>query len=279
MFKEYFMHTSSRSPLYQLRQALAAVAVAITLVAAPAAAQEQPLRVGVTAGPHAQIGEVVKQHAEKQGLQVKLIEFSDFIQPNAALDAGDLDINIYQHRPFLESQNSARGYKLTPVANAVVQQMGLYSKRHKSLADLPNGARIAIPNDPTNGARALLVLQAAKLIELNPGITVTASLFDIAENPKKLKFVEIEAAQLPHSLADVDAAAVNSAYAIPAGLSPTKDSLALETQDAEFAVVVIAAREDNKADPRIARFVKAYQSDETKQFVEKTFPGAYTTAW
>lgn len=271
------MKVSVRRALRPLQIAL--VSVSLMAGMAAVAAPEAALRVGVTAGPHAQMGEVVKQVAHEQGLAVELVEFSDFIQPNAALDAGDLDINIYQHRPFLQSQNAMRGYKLVPVANGVVQQMGIYSKRHKTLADLPNGALVAIPNDPTNGARALLVLQAAKLITLKDGITVTASLFDIADNPKKLKFVEVDAAQLAHSLADVDAAAVNSAYAIPAGLSPSKDSLALEDKNAEFAVVVIAAREDNKDDPRIARFVKAYQSEELKQFVEKTFPGAYTVTW
>jgi len=247
--------------------------------ASPVLAQDKPLRVGVTAGPHAQIGEVVKQVAAGQGLEITLIEFSDFIQPNAALDAGDIDVNTYQHRPFLASQNSMRGYKLTPVGDGVVQQMGIYSKRYTALSELPDGARVAIPNDPTNGARALLVLQAAELIKLKPGVTVTASPFDVVENPKKLKFIEIEAAQLPHSLVDVDAAAVNSAYAVQAGLSPSKDALTLESKDAEFAVVVIAAREDNKDDPRVAGFVKAYRSDEVKQFVETTFPGAYTTTW
>ncbi|MCW3154100.1 MetQ/NlpA family ABC transporter substrate-binding protein [Achromobacter spanius] len=263
----------------RLRHTLAIFAAVLGFAGTQAMAQDAELKVGVTVGPHAQIGEVVQQVAAKQGLKVKLIEFSDFIQPNAALDAKELDLNIYQHKPFLDSQNKARGYKLVPVATAVVQQMGIYSKRLKSLDDLPQGGKVAIPNDPTNGARALLVLQAAKLITLKDGVTVTASLFDVVENPKKLKFIEIEAAQLPHSLADVDAAAVNSAYAIPAGLSPAKDALALESKDAPFAAVVIAAREDNKNDPRIARFIKAYQSDEVKAFVAKQFPGAYSTSW
>lgn len=264
----------------RLRHTLAALATLIGFAAAaPAMAQDAELKVGVTVGPHAQIGEVVQQVAARQGLKVKLVEFSDFIQPNAALDAKELDLNIYQHKPFLESQNKARGYKLVPVATAVVQQMGIYSKRVKSLDDLQPGAKVAIPNDPTNGARALLVLQAAKLIKLKDGVTVTASLFDVVDNPKKFKFVEIEAAQLPHSLADVDAAAVNSAYAIPAGLSPAKDALVLESKEAPFAAVVIAAREDNKNDPRIARFIKAYQSDEVKAFVAQKFPGAYSTSW
>jgi len=242
-------------------------------------AQDAELKVGVTAGPHAQIGEVVKGVAEKQGLKVRLIEFSDFIQPNAALAAGEIDINIYQHVPFLESQNKARGYKLVPVASAVVQQMGVYSRRVTSLDALREGAQVAIPNDPTNGARALLVLQAGGLIKLKDGVTVTATPFDVVKNPKKIRFVEIEAAQLPHSLADVDAAAVNSSYAIPAGLSPQKDALTLEDKTAQFAVVVIAARENNRDDPRIARFIRAYQSDEVKAFVHKTFPGAYDTSW
>ncbi|WP_241063373.1 MetQ/NlpA family ABC transporter substrate-binding protein [Achromobacter xylosoxidans] len=264
----------------RLRHTLAALATLIGFAAAaPAMARDAELKVGVTVGPHAQIGEVVQQVAARQGLKVKLVEFSDFIQPNAALDAKELDLNIYQHKPFLESQNKARGYKLVPVATAVVQQMGIYSKRVKSLDDLQPGAKVAIPNDPTNGARALLVLQAAKLIKLKDGVTVTASLFDVVDNPRKLKFVEIEAAQLPHSLADVDAAAVNSAYAIPAGLSPAKDALVLESKEAPFAAVVIAAREDNKNDPRIARFIKAYQSDEVKAFVAQKFPGAYSTSW
>lgn len=264
----------------KLKKTLLCATLTLGLAIPPLAiAQEAPLKVGVTVGPHAQISEVARQVAEKQGLQVKLIEFSDFIQPNAALDTKEIDLNIYQHRPFMNAQNSARGYKLVPVADAVVQLMGIYSSRYKNLDELPAGATIAIPNDPSNGARALLVLQAAKLITIKEGVTTTASLFDIEENPKKLKFVEIEAAQLPHSLKDVDAAAVNSAYAIPAGLDPAKDTLALEDEKADFAVVVIAGREDNKDDPRVARFIKAYQSDEVKAFVEKTFPGAYFTAW
>ncbi|MFQ1064704.1 MetQ/NlpA family ABC transporter substrate-binding protein [Bordetella trematum] len=260
-------------------RSLLAAGAALLLAAGASAQSAAPLVVGVTVGPHAQIGEVAQRVAERDGLAVKLVEFSDFIQPNAALDAGEVDVNIYQHRPFLEAQNRARGYRLAPVAGAVVQQMGVYSRRHASLQDLPVGAKVAIPNDPTNGARALLVLQAAGLIKLKPGVTVEASPFDIAENPRKIKIIEIEAAQLAHSLADVDAAAVNSAYAIPAGLSPAKDALALESADAPFAVVVIAAREDRRDDPRIARFVKAYQSDEVKDFVAKQFPGAYTTSW
>ena len=268
-----------QSPLRRLLQFDGAVATVSLVHLSPVHAQDDVLRVGVTAGPHAQMGEVVQKVAKEKGLEVRLVEFNDFIQPNAALDAGDIDINIYQHVPFLESQNEMRGYKLVPVGNGVVQLMGVYSNRYDSIDELPEGGTIAIPNYPTNGARALLVLQAAELIKLKEGVTVTASPFDIVENPKKFRFIEIEAAQLPHSLSDVDAAAVNSAYAVQAGLSPTDDSLTLESSDAQFAVVVIAAREDNKDDPRIATYVESYRSDELKAFVEETFKGAYTTTW
>lgn len=185
-FKENFMLQSSLQPFRQALQSLAAVALMSVMCSSPAAAQDTTLRVGVTAGPHAQIGEVVKQVAEKQGLDLRLIEFNDFIQPNAALDAGDIDLNIYQHLPFLESQNSTRGYKLAPVGDAVVQLMGIYSKKHSSIDEIPEGGRIAIPNDPTNGARALLVLQDAGLIKLKDGVTVTASPSISSKTPRSL---------------------------------------------------------------------------------------------
>ncbi|MDO5289426.1 MAG: MetQ/NlpA family ABC transporter substrate-binding protein [Pseudomonadota bacterium] len=235
--------------------------------------------IGVTAGPHAQIAEVAKQVAEKNGLKVKLVEFSDFIQPNAALAQGQLDANIYQHRPFLDAQNKDRGYQLVPVAAAVRQQMGVYSKKVRKLADLPERARIGIPNDPTNGSRALLVLAAQGLIQLKDGVGTRASVLDIAANPKKLRFIELEAAQLPRSLGDLDAAAVNSSYAVAAGLSPTGDSLALEGTDTPYVTVLIATRAGHERDPALQAFVKAYQSPEVRQFIDTTFKGAYTAAW
>lgn len=265
---------------HRFSKILSVITLAVSMtVGTHAAAQDKPLLIGVTAGPHAQITNAAKQVAEKQGLSVKVVEFSDFIQPNAALDNKDLDLNIYQHRPFLNVQNKTRGYHLVPVAQAVTQLMGVYSNQYKSLNDLPQGAKIAIPNDPSNGARALLVLQSAGLIKIKDGVTTTASVFDVVDNPKKIKLIEVEAAQVPHALKDVDAAAVNSNYAIQAKLNPAKDAIYLEKKDAEYAVILIVAREDNKNDPRIARFVKAYQSDEVKAFIEKTFPGAYFPAW
>lgn len=255
---------------------IAALAVALVL---PVHGQEKALRVGVTAGPHAQITEVARKVAEREGLRIQIVEFTDFIQPNAALANGELDANIYQHVPFLQNQNKARGYKLVPVADGVVQQMGVYSRKVKSLKDLPEGARVGIPNDPTNGARALLVLDDQGLVKLKPGAGVTASVLDIVENPKKIRIVELEAAQLPRSLDDLDAAAVNTNYAIPAGLHPSKDAIAVEKPNSPFAVVVIATRDDNRSNPDVAKLVRAYRSEEVKQFVDKTFNGAYRTSW
>lgn len=261
-----------------LLQSLALVAVA-TVAPLTVHAAEGSVTIGVTSGPHAQITEVAKRVAEKNGLKVKIVEFGDFIQPNAALSQGELDANIYQHQPFMDAQNKDRGYKLVPVARAVNQQMGVYSKKLKSLADLKTGARVGIPNDPTNGSRALMVLAAQNLIELKPGAGARASVLDIAANPKKLRFVELEAAQLARSLDDLDAAAVNSSYAVAAGLSPQKDSLALEATDTPYVTVLIATRAGHEKDAGLQAFIKAYQSPEVRQFIDTQFKGAYTAAW
>ena len=265
----------------RLRRSLALLSVllgfAAGTVATPASAQDAELKVGVTVGPHAQIGEVVREVAARDGLKVKLVEFSDFIQPNAALDAKELDLNIYQHKPFLDAQNKARGYHLVPVATAVVQQMGIYSKRVSKLDDLPPGAKVAIPNDPTNGARALLVLQAARLITL------------AGRDRDRLAVRYRRESQEPEVHRDRGRAAAALAQGRgrrrrelglrhPGRPVARQDALALKA-DAPFAPVVIAAREDNKSDPRIARFIKAYQSDEVKAFVARQFPGAYATSW
>ena len=174
--------------------------------------QDKPLKIGVTAGPHAQILEQVKKIAEKDGLKIQIVEFSDYIQPNAALAAGDLDANSYQHKPYLDQQVKDRGYKIVPVGYTVNFPIGIYSKKVKCLNDLKEGARVGIPNDPTNGGRVLLVLQDKGLIKLKPerGSRPRRST---CENPKKIKFVEVDAAQLPRTLDDLDASAINTNYA------------------------------------------------------------------
>jgi D-methionine transport system substrate-binding protein len=245
----------------------AALAAAVSV---PAAAQDKPLKVGVTAGPHAQVFEAVKKVAERDGLKVQIVEFSDFVQPNAALAAGDLDLNSYQHLPYLEAQIKDRGYKFVSVGYTVTFPMGIYSKKVKSLKDVAEGARVGIPNDPTNGGRGLLLLQAEGLLKLKPDAGLKATPLDIAENPKKLKIIELDAAQLPRALGDLDIAAVNGNYAETAGLDPAKEAIALEGPQGPYTCV-IAVREEDKEKPWVARLQKAYHSDEVKQFIRATF--------
>ena len=211
----------------RLLRGLLAASIAAFAVGASAQANDKPLKIGVTAGPHAQIFEVVKKIAEKDGLKIQVVEFSDYVQPNAALAAGDLDANSYQHQPYLDNTVKDRGYKIVSIAQTIVFPMGIYSKKVKSLADLKSGARVALPNDPTHGGRALLLLQANGVIKLKDGAGLKATPLDVIDNPKKIKLVELDAAQLARALDEVDAAAVNTNYAIPAGLVPTRDAIAI----------------------------------------------------
>jgi len=182
---------------------------ALAGLAAGRGARAEPtgIRVGVTAGPHAQILEAARPVAARQGLDIKVVEFSDYITPNIALDSGDLQANSYQHRPFLNQQIKDRGYKIEAVAETVTFPLGIYSRRWKRWADVPDGAQLRIQNDPTNGGRSLLLLQEAKVIELRAGVGLLPTLLDVVGNPHKLRFVEIDAAQAPRALDDVDVAA------------------------------------------------------------------------
>ena len=236
-------------------------------------AQDKPLKIGVTAGPHAQIFEQVKKVAEKDGLKIQVIEFSDYVQPNAALSAGDLDANAYQHKPYLDAQVKDRGYKIVSVGYTVNFPMGLYSKKVKSLSELKQGARFGLPNDPTNGGRALLLLQDNGLIKLKDGAGLKATPLDVVSNPKKLKFVELDAAQLPRSLDDLDASAVNTNFALSAGLNPKKDAIALESAKSPY-VNLIAVREADKNKPWVPKLLKAYHSEEIRKFIEVEFKGS-----
>lgn len=247
-------------------------------LATGASAQDKPIKIGVTGGPHAQIMEQVKKVAAKDGLNIQVVEFSDYVQPNAALAAGDLDANSYQHLPYLEAQIKDRGYKFTHIAYTVTFPMGVYSKKLRSLEQLKQGARVGVPNDPTNGGRGLLLLQSKGVIKLKPNAGLKATPLDIAENPKKLRIVELDAAQLPRSLDDLDAAAINGNYAESAGLSPTKDAIAMEGPKGPYANL-IAIREADKGKPWVAKLVKAYHSPEIKQYVTSTFKDSVITAW
>jgi len=255
-----------------LLQSALALAVAATL-SSPLLAQDKPLKVGVTAGPHAQIFEQVKKIAEKDGLKIQIVEFSDYVQPNAALAAGDLDANSYQHKPYLDQQVKDRGYKLVSAGYTVNYPIGLYSKKVKNLTDLKQGAKFGIPNDPTNGGRVLLVLQDKGLIKLRPEAGLKATPLDVIDNPKKLKFVELDAAQLARSLDDLDAAAINTNFALSAGLNPAKDAIAQESAKSPY-VNIIVVREQDKDKAWVAKLVKAYHSDEIRKYIQTEFKGA-----
>lgn len=264
---------------------LLGVAVLAAAMVAPAlAAQDKVIKVGVTSGPHAQIFEAAKRVFERQnpGYKIQIVEFNDYIQPNAALDAGELDANSYQHRPFLNAQIKARGYKLVGTGKTMLGPMAIYSKKFRKLDDIPVGARIGIPNDPANESRVLLLLQKNGVIKLRAGIDpftgTNATPIDIVENPKKWKFVEIDAAQLPRTLDDLDASAVNADYAAKAGLNPARDSLLVETGESPYACL-IAVREKDRDQPWLPKLVQAYQSDEVKRFIETEFKGGILAAW
>ena len=253
-------------------RALLAASLA-TAFALPALAQDKPLKIGVTAGPHAQIFEQVKKVAEQDGLKIQIVEFSDYVQPNAALAAGDLDANSYQHKPYLDQQIKDRGYKFVNVGYTVNFPIGIYSKKVRSLKDLKEGARVGIPNDPTNGGRVLLVFQDQGLIKLKADAGLKATPLDVIDNPKKIRFVEVDAAQLPRTLDDLDASAINTNYALSAGLNPGKDAIAQESTKSPY-VNLLAVREQDKDKPWVAKLVKAYQSDTVRKFVVSEFKGA-----
>ena len=262
---------------FRLMSSIAAVLV--TLVAGTVRADEPvTLTIGVTAGPHAQIFEVVKPIAAKAGLIVKIVEFSDYNIPNAALAAGDLQANSFQHRPYLDNQIKDRGYDLVSAAPTVVFPMGIYSRQVKQLSDLPTEAIVAIPNDPTNGGRALLLLQAQGLLTLRDGVGIRGTVLDLVANPKSLKLKELDAAQLPRSLDDVAAAAINTNYALEAGLNPLTDAVARESPDSPYTNV-IAVRRADAGQPWVATLVAAYHAPEVRQFILDHFKGAVVPGW
>lgn len=242
------------------------------------AGSDRPLKVGVTAGPHAEVMDFVKTLAEKDGLKLQVIEFNDFIQPNEALHQGDIDLNSFQHQPYLDNVVADRRFDLVSAAKTVIFPMGIYSQKVTAYDQLKPGAIVAIPNDPTNGGRALVLLEAQKLIRLKPGLDHKASAADIIENPQRLVIKELDAAQIPRSLADMDLAAINTNYAMTAGMVPTKDSLALEDGNSPYACV-IAVRANDKANPAVQKLIAIYQSEAVKQFIADHFKGSVLAAW
>jgi D-methionine transport system substrate-binding protein len=223
------------------------------------------LKVGATPVPHAvMLAEIVDDLAAR-GIKLEIIEFTDYVTPNTALIAGDIDANFFQHIPYLES-NDEWTSKLVSAFGVHIEPFGLYSKKYGSLDKIPPGATIAIPNDPSNGGRALLLLEDNGLITLKPDAGLEATVLDIETNPKNLKFRSLEAAQLPRSLEDVDAACINGNYALDAGLSPVNDSLIIEDADSPYVNIVVV-RKGTENDPRIQALREALTSAEINDFI------------
>ncbi|GAA5009705.1 MetQ/NlpA family ABC transporter substrate-binding protein [Streptomyces siamensis] len=234
-----------------------------------------PLVVAATPVPHAEILEYVKDHlAKKAGLKLEVKEFTDYVTPNTATEDGSVDANYFQTQPYLEDFNKKNGTHLASVATVHLEPLGLYSEKVKKADDLKKGGTVALPNDADNEARALRFLAASGLITLKSGSEGTATPQDIAKNPKDLQFKEIEAAQTPRSLKDVDAAVINGNYAIGAGLSPAKDALALESTKNNAYNNVLAVKQGNEKDPRVEKLAKLLTSPEVKKFIEDKYAGS-----
>ncbi len=258
-----------------MKKLFAAAALA-ALFAGSALAED--IKVGVTAGEHAQIMEKVKEVAATKGLNIDIIEFSDYVVPNQALADGDLNANSFQHQPYLDNQIADRGFKIVSVGTTITTPMGVYSKKVKSLDELKDGATVGIPNDPTNGGRALLVLASKGLIKVNEAAGLKVGPADVTENPKNIKFAELDAAQLPRSLDDVDAAVINTNYALEAGLHPKSDAIAIEGEKSPYANV-IAVREQDKDAPWVKTLVESYHDDSIRTFINEEFKGALIPAF
>ena len=229
------------------------------------------LTVGATPVPHAQLLELVKPDLAAMGIELRIIEFTDYVQPNMALIAGDLDANFFQHIPYLET-NAEWSSRLVSAFGVHIEPFGLYSSRHNSIESLPAGATIAIPNDPSNGGRALLLLQANGLITLRPEAGIRGTPRDITGNPRNFRIQELEAAQLPRSLQDVDAATINGNYAMQAGFNPVRDSLIIEGAQSPY-VNIITVRRGFENDPRITALKNALLSAKVRNFINNTYNG------
>ncbi|WP_151702925.1 MetQ/NlpA family ABC transporter substrate-binding protein [Nitrincola alkalilacustris] len=240
--------------------------------------QAESISVAATAVPHAEILEFVKPQLAEQGVELKISVFTDYVQPNVQVSEKRLDANFFQHQPYLDNFNATRGTALINVAGVHVEPFGAYSSKHSTLENLPERAQIAIPNDATNGGRALLLLQSAGLITLKPEAGITATPRDIADNPLKLRIREIEAATLPRVLNQVDLALINTNYALEAGLSPSEDALFIEGSESPY-VNILVTHADNTGNSALKVLVDALKTDEVRAFILDKYTGAVVPAF
>lgn len=254
-----------------------ATEAATTAAETTAAKELVPLKVGASTTPHAEILAVVKDDLAAEGYDLQIVEFSDYVLPNTSLDDGSLDANYFQHKPYLDNFNAEKGTKLVSVVAIHYEPFGIYPGKTASLADLPDGAKIAVPNDTTNEARALLLLEQEGLIKLKEGVGLEATKNDIVENPHKYEIVELQAEQVARALPDVNVGVINGNNALAAGLNVAKDAIAKEASDSLAATTyanIIAVKEGNESNPGVVALIKALQSDKVKKYIEETYEGS-----
>lgn len=251
---------------------------ASTGAAADSGAENEVVKVGATAVPHAEILEGLKDEFEKEGITVEVVPFDDYIMPNTALDEKTIDANFFQHKQYLQQQIDEFGYDFAVAGEIHSEPMGIYSTKHESLDDLPDGAEVIIPDDVSNGARALQLLEKQGLIKLKDSNDIKATEKDIVENPKNLKFTIVEAANIANTYQDVDLGVINSNYALQVNLNPVEDSLAIEGNDTPF-VNIIAVRKGDENSEKIKKLVKVLTSKECADFINENYKGAVVPAF
>ncbi|WP_100064947.1 MetQ/NlpA family ABC transporter substrate-binding protein [Miniphocaeibacter massiliensis] len=238
----------------------------------------EKVKVGATATPHGEILEALKEDFNAEGLDVEIVNFDDYVMPNIALDSGDIDANFFQHKQYLAKENEEKGYNLVTAGEIHSEPMGVYSTKYKSLDEIPEGAEIVIPDDPTNGGRALILLEKEGLIKLDDNTNLSATEANIVENSKKLKFTAIQAVNIPSAYADVDAGVINSNYALTVDLNPKEDAIVMEGNDTPY-VNIVAVKEENKDNESIKKLIKVMTSEKAKKFIEEKYEGAVVPAF
>lgn len=243
-------------------------------------AEKKVVKIGATAVPHAEILEAIKPKLAEKGVDLQIVLFNDYVQPNLATDKGDIDANYFQHIPYLETFNADHKLNLVTIAKVHIEPMGIYSKKAKATADFTKGGVIAIPNDPSNAGRALSVLQSAGLIKLKDGVGIKGTVQDVVENTNNYEIKMIEAAQLPRVLDDpkVTGAVINTNYALEAGLNPTKDALYIESKDSPYSNILVT-KADRAQDPVLKKVADELNTPDVKKFIEDKYKGAVVPAF
>ena len=240
---------------------------------------EKVVKVGASPVPHAEILEVIKPELAKEGIKLEIVEFNDYVQPNLATNDKEIDANFFQHEPYLKNFVTEHPeLKLTNVLGVHVEPMGIYSHKIKNINEVKDGAQVSIPSDPTNGGRALLLLERAGLLKLKDGVGAAATVQDVVDNPKKLVFKEIEAPQLPRTLDDVDISVINTNWAMQADLVPTRDALFMEDKTSPY-VNILVVRQGDESRPEIQALMKALHSEAVKNFINEKYKGAIIPAF